>query len=290
MPRLLITNCSKDPDAGGVYLLDTTTGQTDRLHDQPSRGITRGPDGFYVVGNKGAISHIDSSTWNVTPRVDTGLEGSHDLRWIDGSFYLVASRGNWIVRMDRDLEVLDTMQVVKDPGDVCHANCLISIAGELLLTIFTLSSGTRDEKRLTRHWRREGKVLHLDWEAKSYRVLYEPLAQPHSLVWHEEKLYCCESFESELALLDLERGTKHTLRRLHGFVRGLVFAGGKAYVGISHSRIRRKVPLTQRLLGLFRLRCGVLEVDPKTWAPKRSFPLPGTEVYDMLVLDEGARR
>ena len=126
MPRLLITNCTLDPAAGGVYLLDTTTGDLKRIHDQPTRGITRGPDGFYAVGNGGAVYHLDPATWKATHRAETGLNGAHDLRWLGGDeYYLVASRGNIVARLDRDFNVLDTLRIVDSEEDVCHANFLI---------------------------------------------------------------------------------------------------------------------------------------------------------------------
>lgn len=284
MARLLVTNCTQDPATGGVYLLDTRSGETRRVHDHPTRGMAITPDGIYAVGNKGAVYHLDPKTWKSRLKVDLKLDGSHDLRWINGGFYLVASQGNQVVRLDPDLRPVDRMQIVEDEGDVCHANCLLEVNGQLLLTIFTLSPGRREEKRHSQEWRTNGKVLRLDFPNKRYDIAYEPLSQPHSMVWQDNLLYLCESFSSEVSAVDLKARTKKTFKKEHGFVRGLVFAEGNAYIGIS--RVRTKIPLSQRIAGLFRMRCGVIEMDPKTWKPRRSFRMPGSETYELLTLDE----
>ncbi|MFN3650810.1 MAG: DUF4915 domain-containing protein [Armatimonadota bacterium] len=281
MARLLITNFT--PDEGGVYLLDADTSELTRLTEQPSRGITRGPDGYYVVGTRGFVWRLAPESWEVTPIGDTALHGAHDFRWIDDHFYLVASDSNRIARFDRELRPVDDLQIIRQEDDVCHANCLAQVNGQLLLTIFTLSPGRRQEKNETDAWAYEGKVLRLDWETGGYQVLYEPLAQPHSLVWHEEQLYCCESYTSEVTLLNLREKSKEVVCRLHGFVRALVFTEGMAYVGISGWK-KKQTPL-QKLLTRSRMECGIVELDPATWKPRRQFTIPGQQVYDMLVLD-----
>jgi hypothetical protein len=286
MPRLLVTNCTNPPGPGGVYLLDTASGRVRRVHDLASRGLTLGPDGVYVVGNKGAIHHINLDTWRVTQRADLQLDGSHDLKWIDGSFYLVASVGNLVVRLDENLREIDRMQIVEDEGDVCHANCLLGLNGEILLSIFTLSPGRRAEKRKTPAWRTEGKVLRLDWPRKRFDILYEPLSQPHSLVSHNGTLYCCESARAEVVTLDPQSGTKRVVmpRYAYGFARGLEFVGGSAFVGVS--RFRKKTTLLHKLRSLLEVQCGVVEFDAKTWKPRRGFRLPGTDTYEILALPD----
>ena len=126
-------------------------------------------------------------------------------------------------------------------------------------------------------------MLELDWEARSFRILHEPLCQPHSLVWREGGLYCCESFTSAVSVVDPTSGSRRTLRRLHGFVRGLDFAGDSAFVGIS--RTRKKMPWWQRMVEKLRHWCGVIELDPNTWRVKRRFRVPGAEVYEILAID-----
>jgi hypothetical protein len=283
MSRLLITNCTAE-EHGGVYLLETRTGETRRVHDVPSRGITHAPDGIYVVGNVGDVYRLDRNTWKATQVAQTGLAGSHDLRWFRDSFYLVSSKDDLVARLSPSFELLDSIQLVEEPGDVCHANCLAEVDGELLLSIFTLSAGRREEKRLTPVWRTQGKILRLDWPSRAFEILYEPLLQPHSLVARDGFVYCCESFGKRVARVSLEAGTRETVRELRGFVRGLAFSGGSAFVGIS--RMRRKAPALERLVRRLYQWTGVLELDPETWRLRRRYPIPGSEVYEILPVDE----
>lgn len=283
MARLLFTNCTENAEHGGVYLFDTVTKQHRRVLAHPSRGITQGPDGMYVVGTRGAIYHLDPETWQSTLKTDTKLAGSHDIRWLNGEFVLVASRGNWVVRLDEQFKQIDSMQIVADDGDVCHANCLVEVDGSQLLTIFTLSPGLREEKRHGMAWRTEGKVLRLDWKRHSFDIAYEPLCQPHSMHWRDGQLYLCESFTGAISTVSFDKKKKTELTRMHGFVRGLAFADGKAYVGVS--RVRTKRTAWQKFIYTFHMKCGIVEMDPKTWKPTARYKMPGTEVYEVMALD-----
>lgn len=283
MPRLLISNHTPTKE-GGVYLLDTDSSRLTKVCKTPARGLTRGPDGYYFVEDEGVIHHLDPESWKVTRRAETGFRWCHDLRYFDGEYVLVASRGNRVARLGSDLQVREVIQIIEDENDVCHANCVEQVNGGTLLCVFTLLPGKRADKRGTDSWRRDGKVLRVNWETKSYDVLYEPLSQPHSLVWREGTLFLCESYTSEVAALDLEDRTKKTLCRLHGFVRGLAFARDTAYVGISHHRVKGKTPWA-RLRHWLTSWNGVVEVDTTTWTVKRKVRVPGTQVYDVLLLE-----
>lgn len=283
MAHLLVTNCTPHVGEGGVYLLDTGSGSVRRLHDQPVRGMTRGPDAFYLVGNNGAVHRLDPGTWTLSPCAEVQARGCHDLQWHEGEFYLVASYGNRVLRLDPQFRVVDRFEVVPQEGDVCHANCLAYVDGRWLLTIFTLTPGQRQEKRHTPEWRHDGKIIALDWAAKRFEILYEPLSQPHSMRVHDGILYCCESIASRVSAVDLKRRERRTVWDGFGFTRGLEFADGNVYLGVSTFRLA--IPLRQRLRGLFRMRCGILELDAKTWRPKRGFPIPGSENYEIVRVD-----
>lgn len=284
MNRLLIT--SNATNGGGIYLLDPNPakGSITRIYDQPTHGITRGPDGYYFVENFGSVFHLEPETWKVTKRAETGFRGCHDLKYTGDDFYLVASTGNWVARLDRDIQVRDKMQIVKSDTDVCHANCLVEADGQLLVSIFTLVIGPRMEKRFTTPWRRAGKIIRLNWEQQDFDILYEPLCQPHSLVWKDKQLYCCESYTSELSVMSLAQRTRSQLREVHGFLRGLAFSNGNAYVGISNwQRERSRV---KAFFDRYRLSCGVLELEPGTWRTRRSFQIPSQQVYEILEITD----
>lgn len=284
MARLLVSNCTVDPETGGVYLLDTATGTHRRVVDQPARGLTRGPDGYYAAGNNGEIFRIRTDTWTTEQLATLDLKGCHDLRWVRDRFYLVASHGNQVVELAPDLTPRGRYQVVEHDGDVAHPNCLLEWEGRLLLSIFTLSPGTRMEKRSTPAWRHEGKILRLNWEAQSHEILFEPLSQPHSVLEKDGWIFCCESWGHQVVRVDLKTGRKEVLKQLYGFVRGLALTPQANFVGMSEPR---SIPWTDRVFRPRRMYCGVIELDPFTWQPRREFRLPGTQVYEILELAPG---
>ncbi|MFN3650813.1 MAG: DUF4915 domain-containing protein [Armatimonadota bacterium] len=281
MPSLLTT--SHTPAHGGVFLLNTETAETRKILDVPCRGITRGPDGYYTVENFGVVHYLDPKTWQPVRRAETGYAWCHDLKWFGGYFYLVASKGNWVVRLDSDFRELDRMQIVESDDDVCHANCIEEMDGELILSIFTLVPGKREEKNGSHPWRHDGKVLRLDWQRRGYEVLHEPLSQPHSLNWRDGQIYCCESYTSKLSVIPGGGQRHRTLRKLNGFVRGLTFDGDRAFVGVTRRRLEHYHPMVRWWARLTRW-CGVLEMDANTWKPLRRYPLPSRQVYDLTVV------
>lgn len=282
--RLLVSNNTKNPGPGGLYLVDTRRGNAKRIFDQPCRGITRGPggQGLYFVTNQGRVCSLEPETWRTETLAEIGIRGSHDLRYIDGHFYLVVSDGNQVIRLDRSFREVDRLVLLDDPGDVYHVNCLVEQEGQLLLSLFTLSPGRREEKRLGEAWRTEGKVVRLDWPAKRFDIVYDHLQQPHSLTIHGNELYCVESFTSTVTRLR-PGGRAERLRQLPGFARGLAWGEGSAWAGISLRNRNQKS--FKAWLERLRARCGVLELDPVTWKPRRHIPIPGVEIYELLVLD-----
>jgi hypothetical protein len=135
----------------------------------------------------------------------------------------------------------------------------------------------------------EGKVLRLDFARGAWEVLYEPLAQPHSLAWRGEDLLLLESHTSRLTALDLRAGRRRTVAQLAGFVRGLGLAEGEAVVGVTQMfqeerRVSRHAPWLARFLDRWAPFEGLVRLDPHTGAVRRRYPWAGAEVYDILPL------
>jgi hypothetical protein len=286
MARLLVSSCNLT--RGGIYFVNTASGKVKRIFGRSCRGMALGPDGIYaVLEERGIVYRIEPWTWEAARVTNTHLHGAHDLRWIDGSFYVVGCKGNVVARFDPGFEPLDRFTVVDSPEDVCHANCLTTSGESLLLCVFTLSPGARETKNTTEEWRRGGKLLRLDWESGTHEIAFEPLAQPHSIQWRKKRLYVCESYTSEICSLRPARGDRQVHCRLEGFVRGLAFSKNRAFVGISRTRPpgeggRAEPPPAEE----DELACAVLEMDATTWETLREVRLPDREIYDILVLDE----
>lgn len=297
MARYLFTNAART--GGGLYLLDTASGEMKRVLEGSFRGLTEGDDGcFYVVSgyrnpaeDVSILHRIETGTWRSEVLATHPVKDSHDLRWIEGSFYLVASVGNQILRLDRQGALLDSMQIIEDERDICHVNCLTSLGGQLYCAVFTLSPGDRESKRSTGAWHTEGKILRLDWSAKSWEVAYDGLAQPHSLIATDEGLVLVESHRAGVVALDRSFSSAQVLGQYSGFLRGLSVESGEALIGVStmYDKDRRRLrplPLWHRLEERYRPFSGLLLVDPKTWRVRRRFLLEGAQVYDIHRLSD----
>ena len=87
---------------------------------------------------------------------------------------------------------------------------------------------------------------------------------PHSPRWFEGKMWVLESGKGTISVADLDAGTVETVAELPGFTRGLLFAGGLAFVGLSQVRETATfggLPLMERLDERL---CGVWAVNPVT--------------------------
>lgn len=281
MAQLLVSSCGGEH--GGLYSLDTETGELGRIFNSPIRGITPGPGGYYAVSHTGSVYVFEPATWQVEERARLPFNGCHDLRWDGEHFYLAVVYGNQVVRLDERFRVTDRIQIADDEDDVVHPNCLTWVDGRMVLSVFTLAPGRREDKRFSDAWRTHGKLLALDWRHKRFDVIHEPLSQPHSLVSRGGDLYCCESPKGWITRISLRDQATTRIVRLPGFVRGLAFCGPSAYVGISKHRGRHS--LLGKMLNSLRLKCGIVELDAETWQRKRVFPIPGTDVYEIIRLD-----
>src|SRR4029077_12918501 len=86
---------------------------------------------------------------------------------------------------------------------------------------------------------------------------------PHSPRWHAGRLWVCESGTGTLGLIDQNTGKYEAIAAAPGFTRGLDFAGGFAFVGLSQVResaVFSGIPITQRLAEDERT-CGVCVID-----------------------------
>lgn len=281
----------------GVYLLDSQAGGPRKILAGSFRGATRGPDGcFYAVSgirnpkkDVSTIYRIDPETWRSEQLTSHPLRDSHDLKWIDGHFYLVASVGNWILKLDAQGREVDRMQIVEDARDICHVNCLVRWQGDLYCTVFTLTPGERREKRLTAAWHTEGKLLKLDFARRRFEVVHEPLCQPHSLTPHGLSLYVIESHISAIVRLEAGQTAHTTVASYRGFLRGLAFGPGEAVLGVCvmYTRDRRRLrplPWLRQLQERWLPFAGLLVLDPD-WKVRRRIPLPHAEVYEVLRID-----
>jgi uncharacterized protein (TIGR03032 family) len=169
----------------------------------------------------------------------TGRLDAHELAYDSRGLVFANTRFNCLARpSDRaHFRRMWTPRFMKEhsrtPRDCCHLNGLGLRDGRVnFATAFCTGAepdSWRGDRRMT-----EGVVL----DVTSDRVVASNLCMPHSPRWDESQWWFCNSGEGTLCQFDATGGVHHAVAALPGFTRGLMFAGGRAVVGLS--RIRRR--------------------------------------------------
>ena len=85
-------------------------------------------------------------------------------------------------------------------------------------------------------WRENKASGGILMEIESGETVLTGLSMPHSPRWLDGRLWVLESGKGTISVADLDAGTVETVAELPGFTRGLLFAGGLAFVGLSQVR------------------------------------------------------
>jgi uncharacterized protein (TIGR03032 family) len=107
--------------------------------------------------------------------------------------------------------------------------------------------GTGDDPGSWRATKAGGGVL---IDVASSEIAIAGLSMPHSPRWYRDRLWLLESGKGTLCVADLDAGTTELVAELPGFTRGLTFADGIAFVGLSQIRESAtfgELPVTRRL-------------------------------------------
>ena len=144
-----------------------------------------------------------------------------------------------------------------EPADRCHLNGL-AMEGDRPRYVTAL--GEADSAGGWRANKAKGGVL---LEVPSGEIVASGLSMPHSPRMHRGRLWVCESGAGTLGVIDPGSGRYEPVAAVPGFTRGLDFAGGLAFVGLSQVResaVFSGIPITERLAESERT-CGVCAVD-----------------------------
>jgi len=123
-------------------------------------------------------------------------------------------------------------------------------------------------------------------DIESGETVLRDLSMPHSPRWFDGRMWVLESGKGTISVADLDAGTVETVAELPGFTRGLLFAGGLAFVGLSQVRETATfggLPLMERLDERL---CGVWAVNPQSGqiVGFLRFEELVQEVFDMALL------
>ncbi|WP_246534481.1 TIGR03032 family protein [Aliiroseovarius lamellibrachiae] len=174
--------------------------------------------------------------------------------------------------------------------DRCHLNGLAMRDNKPAFVTAVSASDTIDGWRDRRG---DGGIV---IDVESNKIVCSGLSMPHSPRWHDGKLWLLNSGRGELGYVDFEdkaapegEGVFVPVVFCPGFVRGLSFRGGYAFVGLSKPRYQRfeGLELDQRLKDAdSEPWCGVQIIDLSTRSCVDWFRIDGAvgEIYDVATV------
>jgi uncharacterized protein (TIGR03032 family) len=190
----------------------------------------------------------------------TGDIRIHEIAFAQGELWLAATNFSCLATLDAEHSFVPrwTPPFISEltSDDRCHLNGLCVLDDQVR---YVTALGESNEPGGWREHKADGGVV---VDVPSGETVISGLSMPHSPRWHEGRLWLLESGKGTLSVADLDAGTVETVAELPGFTRGLQFAGGVAFVGLSQVRETATfggLPLTERLDERL---CGVWAVDP----------------------------
>jgi uncharacterized protein (TIGR03032 family) len=192
----------------------------------------------------------------------TGNIQGHEMAWgSGGELWIVNTRFSCLCTLDRSASVAPRWRPpfvsALEPSDRCHLNGLAMVDGR---PRYVTALGETDEPAGWRANKARGGIL---MDVASGEVITRGLSMPHSPRWYAGRLWVCESGAGTLGYVNLDTGRYEPIAEMPGFTRGLDFAGGLAFVGLSQVResaVFSGIPITERLAAEERS-CGVCAVD-----------------------------
>jgi uncharacterized protein (TIGR03032 family) len=195
----------------------------------------------------------------------TGNIQGHELAWgSGGELWVVNTRFSCLCTLDRSASFIPRWRppfvTALEPTDRCHLNGLAMVDGR---PRYVTALGETDEPGGWRADKAKGGIL---MDVASGEVITRGLSMPHSPRWYGGRLWVCESVAGTFGFIDPKTGRYQPIAEVPGFTRGLDFAGGLAFVGLSQVResaVFSGIPLTERLADDERT-CGVCAVELAT--------------------------
>jgi uncharacterized protein (TIGR03032 family) len=192
----------------------------------------------------------------------TGDVRIHEVAFAQGELWIVATNFSCLATLDAQHSFVPRWAppfiTELTNEDRCHLNGLCVIDDQVR---YVTALGESNQPGGWRENKAGGGIL---IDTASNETVLTGLSMPHSPRWHDDRMWLLESGKGTLSVADLDAGTVETVAELPGFTRGLLFAGGLAFVGLSQVRETATfggLPLMERLDERL---CGVWAVDPQT--------------------------
>jgi uncharacterized protein (TIGR03032 family) len=168
--------------------------------------------------------------------------------------------------------------------DRCHLNGLAMREGQPAYVTAVSQSD------VVEGWREHRQTGGCVVDVQANEVVVSGLSMPHSPRWYRDKLWLLNSGTGEFGWVDLAAGKFEPVAFCPGYLRGLVFHGDFAVVGLSRPRNNKTftgLALDDRLAEkATSARCGLMIVDLRSGDVVHSLTLQGIveELYDVAVL------
>ncbi len=164
--------------------------------------------------------------------------------------------------------------------DRCHLNGVALSDGK---PAFVTAMAHTDEPA---GWRQYSTPTGIIIDVASGETVTGGLAMPHSPRWHDGQLYVLNSGMGRLERINLGSGERDIVALMPGYARGLAFAGGYAFVGLSRIRetaVFGRVPIAEYHN---QLKCGVGVVELATGQTVATLEFSSgiEEIFDVQVV------
>ena len=244
--NIIFSMCNQDRKGHGrincLGVLDIT-GSISWLKSATTRkdygitGIVQDDFGLYVAiqtrRERLRVTHFQPKTYKIIESFPLSITvDPHSLCIHQGQLLLASSGTNKIILLRRKAGVIVHEEVfwhypdTSETIDEVHLNCIADFEGSLFATVF----GLRDENGT---FTANGSLLNIS----TGEVCYTGFNQPHSILFHNDKIYCASSGTSELFILEKINDKWHAnVILLRGYPRGLTSYGDDILVGISAHR------------------------------------------------------
>jgi hypothetical protein len=242
-------------------------------------GLTSTQDGGLVVCLQGTndIVRFDQRldvVWRIQVPEIVDVHSCAD----DGDVLWVASTGSDSVVGLRiagtGLELAKVLACAEGRSDTLHVNSIAVCGDDLLMSYF--GPGWRSRPKNTP----SGAIVGL-WSGK---VLADGVAQPHSVVSHDGRIFVLGSYDGTIE--EIAHGRRTCRAQFPGYLRGLAIGPWGAVVGVSGQRRRSRGLGTENAdRPNFEDRCLIVHFDP-AWELVKTVDLSwlGREIYDIVAL------
>lgn len=202
------------------------------------------------------------SCWLSRTSFITGSIHGHDLAWGTEGLWVVNTLFSCLCTLSSEFNFVPrwrppfVSRLIDQ--DRCHLN---GLAMERGVPQFVTVLGQSDEPAGWRNSKTTGGAI---LDVSGGEVVSQGLCMPHSPRVHGNNLWVLNSGRGELAQVHRDTGQLETIASLPGYTRGLAFAGGLAFVGLSRIRetnIFGGLPISESHESL---QCGVAVVDLAT--------------------------